>query len=696
MKSKEEVIEYAHTAIREFFQSEAIQSWRTNELRENYDVVAGSYGGKGQWNQEDYEKFSYDEIPIVTINRTEPVIRSVVGFEIQNRTQVDYIPKMLNTEAEGFNDLVENTARWIEHDSNAQFIDSDAFRDMLICGVGAVDHKMDYTEPPHDGTVDSERVFPGFVGWDIAARQKNFADRNYCFRVKIVRQESLSEDIRKKLDEYDSADMMGMFELDDFLEYFDTTLHSTDGLVMLYYFQWREKAPFYRAQNPFHENLDDPALMEYAALADEVFPGVRLEDTQWNLEPDEYREIKEQLFELGYELDAVKLDKWVYHRAEFVGDVLVSLDLNYSQKGFSIQFMTGDFSETEQMPYGLVRAMKSPQRLFNMSVSNLQGFLNTIPKGGVDIEADAVEDLDAFIETYAKAKEVTVYKPGALQAGKVMPKKSPVLPAGLIDMLRLSMDFVPMVAGVTPDFMGMRDRDDQQVSGTLYARRVKQALTTLASFFDAKRQYMVEKGRLYIDLIRVLAENNPGRLIRNVTGESSREYFRLFADGIAAEYDIIVEEMPQTPDEQQDTFIKLLDAAARDPRLYSLAMEFAPFEKELKDKARQMLAPPPPPQPDPVSQQLLQAETQMKMADAENKKAQSELNKAKALSELKALNEGETKEPAKLNELVDMQEKIANRQLKERELDIREDENIRDAMIASERLAIESQKAANI
>lgn len=678
-----EIVERVHDSVRQFFSSEAIQAWRETELRESYDMVAGSFGGEGQWNTNDLSDYEYDEIPIVTINKVESGVDAVVGFDIQNPMQTKFIPRLMNPQTQGFKDAMENTVRWIEDDSFASFIDSDAFRDTLICGIGCVDHKLDYTEPPHDGTVDSERVPPAFCGWDVSARQRNLMDRNSCWRVKVMRTDSLPQKVKEKLEKEnaDPTSSAGMFELEDLLEFFDTSIHDTDGLTLVYCYQWREKEPFYRINNPFHDMVEDPVLMNYAALAERDYNGVRLEDPQFNLSPKEFRQMQKDLKSLGYdeEIEHVELEKWVYHRCEVVGQTLISKDLNFSQKGFSLEFITGKYSETEQMFYGMVRSMKSPQRLLDMSISDLQGWLNTTPKGGVNIEENAVDNIEDFIDTYAKAKEVTVFKDGALSGGKVLPKVGANLPAGSLEMIKLAETFIMTCPGLTPEFMGYWDKGNDRMSGVLYARQIKQVIGTLATFFNSKRMYMKEKGKLYQELVRVLAENNPGRLIRHVTGESSGQFFQLFNDDLAQEYDLVVEAMPQTPDEKQDTFEKLLEAATKDPRLYPLAMEFAPFEKETKDKALQMLAPPPPPQPDPNNVALIQAETAAKQAKAK-------LDEAKAMNELKELQEGSSKDSpvdgTTIVALAEQAEKNREGKRKDRELKIKEYSAITDRMRA--------------
>ncbi len=270
-----------------------------------------------------------------------------------------------------------------------------------------------------------------------------------------------------------------------------------------------------------------------------------------------------------------------------------------------------------------MRAAKNPQRLYNMAMSDMQGFLNTVPKGGVIIEKNATPDLKGFKETYAKAKLVTVVEDGAIAGNKLMPKPTPQLQAGLPEMLANTDTNIMQVAGVSPQFMGMLET--KEMTGRLQGQLVRQTLSMLAQYFDAKKFFTIDKGRLYIDALRVLAENDPGRLIKDVLGKGSEKYMTLFKDDIAAEYDIEIEDTPETPDEKQDKFAKLLELAGmlaqQGVNIMPLTMQYAPLPQDKIDQVMQAMAPPPPPPPDPLQQEMLKSTIALQYANAEKTKA---------------------------------------------------------------------------
>lgn len=605
------------------------QTWRQEEVRDSLAVYEGD-----QWLDEDMKRQKANGMPVITINRVKPVIQSIVGFEIQNRLDVKYVPRLNNQTQNGFTDVLSNAVKYIEQKSNADLEYTLAFQDMLMCGVGATDTLMDYTKPPHDGEFRVERVFPAFLFWDPASRRKNKLDSDYVIRLKVVNRNIIRQEFG--LDYFD--DIYSSTLDARILEFFQDIL-AVKQLGVIYEYQWREKVKFKQVENPFRdvnpedlaisqgidtmEGLEEFVTMYLATIQmygekygfdpqiDQTFPVE--EDGDWS-------EFKKSCEFFGLTAKFAKQFKYKYYRAIITGHKVMEKSENYSQSGFSIKFMTGDFSELVQHDYGLVRSCKEPQRLLNQVVSDYQGFLNTIPKGGVSIERDAVSNIQAFLDTYSKAKMVTIYEPGALSGGKMQPKIAPPLPQGILEMIQYADAQIMSVCGVTPELMGMMQSKEQNSS--FMRQQIRQGLTTLSTYFDARRAYLQEQGRLYIDCVRVLAENNEGRLIHDVLGEYNGEYIPLLRNNIAADYDIIIDETPTSPDYKEETFLKLLDmqsAMLNKPNpvdIMPIIMEYAPFEQNVVKQIKELMQPPPPPEPDPINERLLTTEADYKQASA--------------------------------------------------------------------------------
>lgn len=626
MQSDEEIISEMEKGLNENLMAE--QGWR-QEVRESYAVYEGD-----QWLGDDYDKQLANGMPCISINRVKPVIQSVVGFEIQNRLNVKYVPRLANEEQSGFNDVLNNAVKYIEQKTNADLEYTLAFQDMLICGIGATDTLLDFSNPPHDGEFKVERVFPPFLFWDPASRRKNKMDSDYVVRVKVVTRELIKQEYGvEAMEDPSSLTLDGRI-----LEYFQSVM-AVKQLGVVYEYQWRKKKPFYQVENPFRginpqemavesgimtmEGVEEFATMLDATIqyyADKYNFNPGLDQTFAIEDKAEYNNFKESMAFFGIECKHAKQHLYKYYRAIITGKTVISKSENYSQDGFSVKFMTGDYSELTQYNYGLLRACIAPQRLLNQVVSDYQGFLNTIPKGGVNIERDAVNDVQGFLDTYTKARQVTLFEPGALSGGKVMPKVAPPLPQGMLEMIQYADAQIMAVCGVTPELMGIMNTKEQNSS--FMRQQIKQGLTTLSTYFDARRSYLQEQAGLYIDCVRVLAENNEGRLVHNVLGEANEPYVPLLRSNIAAEYDVVIDEMPTSPDQKEDTFMKLLEMQnmmLNKPNpidLMPLIMEFAPFEQSVVKEIKAMMQPPPPPEPDPVNQRLLTTQSDYQAAQA--------------------------------------------------------------------------------
>lgn len=606
----DEILTQAAERFTEFF--ECSQFWRNTELLDGYSV----YEGK-QWLAEDEERYKEDGLPIITINKTAPVVDSISGFEIQNRTEVSYTPRMVGNEDARFADVVENGVNYIESNAQSAFHNSMAFLDTLICGVGFTDTIIDYNKNDR-GEVVEERFFPGFAMWDWSARDKNLKGANWIAKAKIVDRRSITEE-----DEEEYVDT-GTFSFDDqmFLNFFNI-LNTRISLTVVYDYQWRKLTDVLRVKNPFMAHMDDDLIMNYAAEAQKIYK-INIEDGSFTFEPKMFRQFKAACESLGMEVGKpLKQKRYKYYRSVIKGGRVTEKSENYSQQGFSIQAITGKYSETDQCHYGVMRAAKNPQRQYNMAMSDMQGFLNTVPKGGVIVEADATPDLKGFIRTWAKSKLVSVVAKGAISGNKIMPKPTPQLQAGLPEMLASSDSSIMQVAGVSPQFMGMLET--KEMTGRLQGQLVRQTLSMLAQYFDAKKFFMIDKGRLYIDCLRVLAENDPGRPMKSMMGQGADKYMQLFLDDIAAEYDIEITDTPETPDEKQDKFEKLLELAAmlmqQGANIIPLVMQYAPLTQDEIEEVTKAMMPPPPPPPDPLQQEMLKSTVALQYANAEKTKA---------------------------------------------------------------------------
>lgn len=662
--SNEEILKQFHTRRQRFCEWTTSSGWLQTEVRECYAVREGESHLDVLWGTKEegaLAKRHANYQPCIAINKTAPVIDAICGFQVQNRTEVEYCPKGTDPNVGAEADKINDGLEYINTDSGAAFENSIAFGDVLTCGVGAVDSCIDYSENPL-GEAKKERVPPYLVGWDVSSRKRNFTDRNWNFRGILVDSEEFLDEINDELKEQGKPTLSALpVENDDFTKFLNFTAVQAQSLGIVYQYEWRVKEPRYQIENAF---LKFPQMAAEIAQKDPDILTAFGEMFKIDVSADKFifTEDKKAVADIykfcGIEpvVDGIKQYKVIkhktykYYRARIVGGVVISADENFSQSGFAMKFKTGKWSETRQCPFGIVRAAKDPQRLLNRSVSDLAWHIETNPYGGVYMEPGAVPNGDtaAFMNTYLKSRELTFVAEGAISGNKMMPKNGSQLPQSIPEMIQFASQVIMEVMGVNIDFMGMGDTgsNDHDMVG----QRVRQGLMTLAPYFDSEHQSMLEQSRLDIDILRMLAENTGGLVIRNLSGKAGADgqkpdYMELLPDDIALEYDMVAREVPKSQSEKQEmleTTLKLCeilggigrpDAAAA---LAPVIVENLGLPSDKVDEIQKAITPQPTP-PDPVNQALLQSQTTLNNSMAEKNQADAKQKNIEMLEKVQEL-----------------------------------------------------------
>lgn len=638
----------------------ATENWRSR-MRDDFMCYDGM-----QWVRSEYDRYEKNHLNPAQINQIAKIIDVASGFEIQNPLYTRFSPRLMTQQQIGFSDLAQTGVDYISENTDYTYERACASRDMYICGIGVTDTFISYDRHP-DGEVRVERFFPFFALWDAAAREKNIRDRNWCARARIMNREELYDMLPELLDG-ESNDSEAFFlnyynkygtgsttTVDGrFLEFYSATL-ATQTLVVAYDYYWRQREYFYRVMNPFQDMRyrvlfqNNPVLIAAYSEFAQQYQFDPLHDREFSISKQDRAKVRKFFESFGLPYEDRKHRHFRYYRALIIGDTVIDKGLCFSQTAFPLNFMTGKFAESTQEYYGMVKDAKEPQRIYNRMVTDLLGYIESIPKGGVFIEADAVDTMQAFKDTYTLAREVTVLASGGLS--KILPKQPAPLPEGVIRMMDMMRNAVFEVCGLTPEFLGAVQ--SKNMTARLQDQQVQQGLMVLAFYLLGTRLYSKDQAEIFLDGLRVMAENNPGRLIRNVTGDTAGEYIPLLENGIAQEYDIIIDEIAQNPNQKQKRFEQLLELATvlgQPEKMLPVLMNYAPMRPN-EIQTIQQLYTPEPVQPDPVQQALLEAQIVNLQADAEKKQADAIKTRMEALLKQKELQGDTTKNMAEVEKL---------------------------------------------
>jgi Phage P22-like portal protein len=505
--------------------------WR-DQAKEDFDFVAGH-----QWSEEDKLILKEQLRPEITFNRIAPTVESVVGIEIGNRREVRYIPRSAGDEKA--DEVLTAAGQWAREQCDAEDEESDAFFDVIVCGMGWVDTRMDYEEDP-DGKIREERIDPLEMLWDASARKRNLADARRTWRIKtmpiedagLLAPDADDEDLdaawarTEDRREPHNADPQVAYRQD-----IGTEDRRASDDVTVVHLQWWERENYYRVA--FNGRIE--------SVAEDDFPTFRKRADK----------LTEAGLYLGPPMQAVRQIRKVYKQA-LIGAKVLSFGPGPCEGHFSWECITGKRDHNKGTFYGLVRAMKDPQRWANKWLSQSLHILNSNAKGGIFAERGAFENDRDAEDSYARADRITWLKSGALAAGRIQPKSPPAIPQSLGDLLQYAISSIRDVSGVNVELLGMREADQP---ASLEESRKQSGMAILASLFDSLRRYRKRQGRILLYFIMTYLSD--GRLIR-IVGQEGAQYVPLIHQAGLVEYDVIVDDEATSPNQKEKVWATLM------------------------------------------------------------------------------------------------------------------------------------------
>lgn len=516
------------------------RKWRT-DAKEDFAFVAGD-----QWSTDDKLHLDSQGRPAVVFNRVGPMIDAVAGSEVQNRQEVQYIPREIGDSA--VNEAFTAAAKYFRDLCDAEDEESSAFFDCLVSGVGWTETSVDHDEDP-DGTIVVERVDPFEVFADPSASRGNLADAKYVFRVKDLTKDEVEQQWPGATDNM----LPGTFSWGDVDEDEDDPHETRHGRqydvggktspgksrrrkYRVVEYQWKEFSPVYRM-------LDPQSGQE-----------VTFDAKRYGMLQKIWKRIG------GSPPPALRQKRLEVRQAFFMGDEVLEEGPAPCPTSFTYKAITGKRDRNEGTWYGLVRPMKDPQRWSNKFFSQILHIINTNAKGGLLAETGAVEDVRDFEQRWAEADSIMWMKDGGVSASRIMPKPLTAVPPDVSNMMQFCTQSLREVTGINLELLGMAD---QVQPGVLEYQRRQSGLMILATLFDSLRRYRKEQGRLMLYFIQEYIPE--GRLIR-IEGPMGAQYVPLMKTGETAQFDVVVDEAPSSPNLKEQVFGVMQTVAPPTPR----------------------------------------------------------------------------------------------------------------------------------
>lgn len=598
--------------------------------KEDFDFVAGR-----QWDETALQTLHAQGRPASVFNRVAPMVDAVCGYEVSNRQEVRYIPREVGDV--GVNELLTDAAAWFRDQCDAEDEESDAFRDAAISGRGWTETRIDYETNP-DGDPDIGRVdpFEVFPNWESC--KPNFDDRKRVWRVRKMSldaaQALLPDAEENELHAgWAATGSDGSATTNPGDDYDTSDATKPDPECTLIECQWWDREPFMRFYDPGTGQIVEMEVDKFSTLLERMLA----------MPP-------EAMMAAGIAppVNPVRQYRRVYRRA-FIG-TKVFPQPNMIDGDFTYKAITGKRDKTKNQFYGLVRAMKDPQRWTNKLFSQIMHILNSNAKGGIMAERGAFEDDRKAAESWAKADGITWTSAGALNGNRIREKPISQLPPGQAQMLQFSMESMPLVTGINQELLGLRETNQP---GVLEYQRKQSGLTILATLFDSQRRYRKEQGRLMLKMIQQYLSD--GRLVK-IAGEDGARYVPLVRQAATGDYDVIVDDAPTAPNSKdknwaivQSMLPLLMPMLQADPKLAAKVLQTSPLPESISQAFIEVLTTPPPAPPPPSPEDMERAAI-MKAgavamidkdaASAEKSRADAQATQAKTMREnIKAMME---------------------------------------------------------
>ncbi len=587
-------------------------SWRAG-ARDDFKFIAGD-----QWTEEEKQLLlDQNRVPLV-FNRTATIINAVAGSEINNRTEIRFIPRTLG-DAE-VNELLSKGAEWYRDEAGAEEEDSQAFNDSLTCGLGWVETLLDFETDP-EGEPRMERINPVEMCWDASAERRGLVDARRFARVRQLDREEAKE-MYPDADESDlSADWMD--KLIDGTEEEPTRQWSDDD--------YRHAGEDDTITDPEQKKVTIVQLQYRVRKKDVEFVDPMSGETQ-TMPKREFTRLMKAARARGLDpqIQSREITRWEWNQVTLGADIL---DENQPCKVASTFVpITAYWDQGAKRWFGLLKQMRDPQKFANKWLAQTLHIIDSNSKGGVMAETGATDDHRKFEEDWSAGDSVIWLRDGSLSQGKVQEKPKVQMPAALMALTEFAISSIRDVSGVNQELLGMRDANQP---GILEYQRKQAAMTTMATLFDALRQYRKQQGRVMLFyIVEYLAD---GRLVR-ITDENGERYEQLKIDDKTLKYDVIVEDAPSAPNNKERVWetimqmMPMLEKAQLSADIWATIIEYSPFPASLIEKLKEFAQKGK--EPDPMAEKMQQLQVQQIMAEIQEKQAEAKREEANAVENM--------------------------------------------------------------
>lgn len=472
---------------------------------EDFEFAVGK-----QWKDEDKKILEDAGIPALTINKIQPNLFLISGFQRQNRSDWIAYPEgdEDNLEAEIVTHLLKNSVKTCD----GEYIVSEQFEDGVICGEGWVEPYIEYNDDLINGDLVLNKDNPLMIFPDPDGTKYDLTDCEFVVKVSP----KLSKDQVKTLFP-DKEDVIDGIQ-DGSLEFAvgdsgdtrqtidypmtgyngDTSDFSADekGYDLIEYY-YKKYVPKYiiadKSIGQLKEAKNKQEADDYVAQANQqalVNAQAQAGQTGQPLDTTQPLVVAKVLKRIIPEI-------WVY---ALIGKTTIDEYISpfypkwksYPFFPFYAHRVTTPLTKArEYMTQGIVRSLKDPQRELNKRRSQELRILNSTANSGWLVEENTWKDKNT-VEKYGSTPGVTLeYKTGKPKPEKIMPTP---LSQGHAQLAMENTQDMKEISGINADLLAMQDKGSD-ASGRAIHLRQQQGIIMLQRILDnfSRTQKMIGK-----------------------------------------------------------------------------------------------------------------------------------------------------------------------------------------------------------
>lgn len=532
------------TKIRKWFKQavDGGSEWR-KLAREEYDFVRGK-----QWTEDDKAALTEKGRPALTINKIRPHLNILSGYQRVNRYEVNFEPRT----SDDFEscELRKGVTKYIMDNCDYNDVESAVFMDGIIGGIGWFHVFYDWDYTAMEGEINIDRVSPFDIYTDPEARKADYSDAKFICRAKWVDKEELCEIYPEQAEE-----IRGEFRLYDV----DEKEADMIGTEPLWYNRDLKKVRLIECW--YKERKLETKYMLPDGSVTEIMPPVPVMATSFEVP-----------------IEKIRL-------AVIIGDVkLEEMDSPYQHGYFPfVPFTLYHYGEGD-IPCGVVRDVKDPQREINKKRSQILHILNTQGNSGLITETSAMteEQRERYRKFGSKPGAIIEVNDGTLTGARIREIQPPAPPVGLIQSAQESEADIPRITGINESMLGV---NFPQQSGRAIELNQRQAVTNIAPFFDNLRKSkraIVQQLWGYKGHKGLIPQYYTEEKVFRIVGKSGQEQFvtvnqqvqiqdpqtgqlitTVLNDLSQGNYDVIISDTPYSVSQRQGQFWALVDAISK-------------------------------------------------------------------------------------------------------------------------------------